>query len=84
MASKAPAIVAAITAVAVLGAAAFVTVSNLIESYGSGPPYYGLTTNMDKWESPVPFLLAFDAVALVIAAALGWFARSRLKRSIIR
>ncbi|WKB53816.1 hypothetical protein [Eleftheria terrae] len=79
MSNKAIAISAAFAAGAALCVATFVTASNLLESYGSGPPYYGRTANMDKWESPVPFLLAFDAVALLVATVLGAFAKSRLK-----
>nr|WP_297353908.1 hypothetical protein [uncultured Caldimonas sp.] len=40
----------------VLALAAYVTAVNLIEAYGSGPPHYVMTTNMDKWESRVGFL----------------------------
>jgi hypothetical protein len=48
-------------------AAAWFTVSSLTEAYGSGPPYYSRTTNMDKWESPVPSLVAVDVLALALA-----------------
>ncbi len=36
-------------------------------SFGGGPPYYGRSTNMDKWENPVPTLIVIDALALVVA-----------------
>ena len=26
------------------------------EFYGSGPPYYGRTKNLDKWSNPLPIL----------------------------
>ncbi|MCW7540464.1 hypothetical protein OOT46_21800 [Aquabacterium sp. A7-Y] len=67
-------IIAAIAAIAALGVAGFdvyVTYINLVEAYGSGPPYYGMTENMDKWASPVGFLLMFNAVALVLVYVLG-------------
>lgn len=57
--------------VVVLALAAYVTATNLIEVYGSGPPYYGMTTNMDKWESPVGFLVALNALALLFFVVLG-------------
>lgn len=39
---------------------------NLIDAYGGGSPYYSGTTNMDKWEDPVPILLTVDAITLTI------------------
>jgi hypothetical protein len=39
---------------------------NLTEAYGSGPPYYNRTTNMDKWSSPIPFLIVVNLIALGI------------------
>ncbi len=47
----------------------------LEEAYGHGPPYYGRTTNMDKWSSPLPFLGAIDAVVLVLGIGLVGLAR---------
>jgi hypothetical protein len=38
----------------------------LMEAYGSGPPYYGRTTNMDKWKNPLPMLIAIDAIGVVL------------------
>ncbi len=45
----------------------YVNYINIVEAYGSGPPYYGQTTNMDKWESPVLFLVLFNGVLVSIA-----------------
>jgi hypothetical protein len=53
-----------------VGVLAWATFDVLAESYGSGPPYYGRTTNMDKWASPVPGLLAIDLSGLGIAGGL--------------
>lgn len=55
---------------AILGAAGWVTCRQLGEAYGSGPPYYGRTTNLDKWTNPWPGVLAIDAGALIIAGKL--------------
>ncbi len=53
-----------------LGFAAFVTYDNIVGAFGSGPPYYGRTTNMDKWQNPIPYLVVFDSVAVVVTALL--------------
>jgi hypothetical protein len=56
-------------------------VSNLIEAYGSGPPYYSRTVNMDKRQSPLPVLSAIDAVALVLLAVCArWSRRTQRHR----
>ncbi|WP_186167807.1 hypothetical protein [Burkholderia gladioli] len=53
-------------------------VLNLQEAYGDGPPYYGQTTNMDKWESPLPMLLPVDAVVIVLLGVYAiWLRRTR-------
>lgn len=52
----------------------------LSEAYGSGPPYFGRTENMDKWKDPVPYLVVFDLVC-VAAAALLWRIGKQLLRS---
>jgi hypothetical protein len=44
--------------------------TNLTEAYGSDPPYYSRTTNMDKWTDPLPVLTVIDA-ATVVAVAVG-------------
>lgn len=53
-------------------------VLNLSEAYGSGPPYYSRTTNMDKWVNPVPVLAAVDAfTALALAGCVFFLRRTR-------
>lgn len=47
---------------------AWINVNVLTEAYGAGPPYYSLTTNMDKWTNPFPYLIVLDIVFLGIAA----------------
>lgn len=56
-----------IAAAAVIAAAGWVTVDWLVEAYGSGPPFYSRTTNLDKWVSPWPALLLIDGAALATA-----------------
>ena len=43
-------------------------VLGLQEAFGSGPPYYARTTNMDKWVNPLPMLATVDLAALALAA----------------
>lgn len=54
----------------VLVMAAFVNYEVISEAYGAGPPYYSRTTNMDKWNNPLPELLVGDAVAALVAGLL--------------
>jgi hypothetical protein len=58
-------------------AAAWFNYAVLTEAFGSGPPYYGRTTNMDKWTNPVPAIVAVDLVAVVAALLLWRFAGRR-------
>ena len=44
--------------------------SMLAEAYGSGPPYYSQTTNMDKWTSPWTLLGPVDVLSALIVFAL--------------
>ena len=48
-----------VLAVAVLNAEVY------SEYFGDGPPYFGRTTNLDKWSNPLPLLALFDAATLV-------------------
>lgn len=54
----------------ILGAiVAFTTYFNyasITEAYGSGPPHYSQTTNMDKWRDPWPILLIVDVIAVAL------------------
>lgn len=47
----------------------------LSEAFGSGPPYYGRTTNMDKWQNPLPLLIPLDLLGAAAAFALVRIAR---------
>lgn len=62
--------------IAALLVAAFNLV-NLIEAYGSGPPYYSRTVNMDKWQSPIPVLVVIDVATFVLLAlGIRWLKRT--------
>ena len=39
----------------------------LNEAFGSGAPYYSRTTNMDKWQNPIPYLLIVDFIVIIFA-----------------
>jgi len=45
---------------------------SIVEYFGSNAPYYGLTTNMDKWHNPVPFLILVDVIVLGLLGILSW------------
>jgi hypothetical protein len=55
-----------------LGLMFFVDYTLLKEAYGSGPPYYGRSVNMDKWMDPLPVVIWFDVIVAVIAGGLCW------------
>ena len=48
----------------------WINYTQLIEAFGSGPPYYGLTTNMDKWSNPLPFLITIDIITIFLIILL--------------
>lgn len=61
--------------------AVFVTYDNIVGAFGSGPPYYSQTTNMDKWQNPVPYLIGLDLFVLVVVFfALRWSLRVLWKK----
>jgi hypothetical protein len=63
-------------AVLVAGGVTWYNVVCLEDTFGSGPPYYGRTVNMDKWFDPRPMLVAVDAgTLLVVLTAAWWFRR---------
>lgn len=58
------------TVLFVLLALVFVfNILNLNEAYGSGPPYYSRTTNMDKWSDPLPLLALVDVITISTVTA---------------
>lgn len=53
----------------------------LREHFGSGPPYFSRTTNMDKWTDPRPGLVMIDVPALLMTGvAIRLFSRRRAER----
>ena len=50
--------------------AAYVTYDNIVGAFGAGPPYYSQTTNMDKWQNPVPCLIGLDLFILIVVFLL--------------
>jgi len=54
-------------AILALLAAAFVSYELLSEAYGTGPPYYSRTTNMDKWNDPLPEVLIADVIVAAVS-----------------
>lgn len=67
-----------LSALLLLGFVGWLNYDSLREAFGSGPPYFGRTTNMDKWQNPIPGLLMVDALALLIfAVAVQMFRRRR-------
>ncbi|SDR41207.1 hypothetical protein SAMN05443245_5679 [Paraburkholderia fungorum] len=66
--------------VALLALVALIVVFNVLnfgEAFGSGPPYYGRTTNMDKWSNPLPVLAAVDALGILAIAAYMYFMKRK-------
>mgnify|MGYP000361348859 CR=1 FL=1 len=57
-----------VSALCFFGFVSWLSYDSLHEAYGSGPPYYGRTVNMDKWQSPIPGLLMLDGLALLMGA----------------
>ncbi len=54
-------------------ACTYINYINLVEAFGSGPPYFDRTTNMDKWSNPIPFLVLLDIAVIIILGGLIWF-----------
>ena len=63
-------------AVSVLVALGWFTYASLTDAFGSGPPYYSGTTNMDKWTNPLPVLIPLNAAGW---GAAYWLVRRNRK-----
>ena len=63
-----------LVSVGLLVFAAYVTYDNIVGAFGAGPPYYNQTTNMDKWQNPVPYLVGLDLIVLVVVFSLSRWA----------
>jgi multisubunit Na+/H+ antiporter MnhC subunit len=64
-------------ALAIILFAGWLNYSELSVAYGSGPPFFGRTVNMDKWHDPLPGLLVIDALCLLVGAAAVQLYRKR-------
>ena len=53
----------------------------IVEAYGSGPPYFNLTTNMDKWESPILMLAIIDISILLVSYISYGVYKNKMKNS---
>jgi hypothetical protein len=49
------------------------------EYFGNGPPYFGRTTNMDKWSNPIPALAIADG-AILVACWIAWRWLNKIRR----
>jgi len=65
-----------IALLAVAAASVWIIYTNLDEAYGSGPPHYSMTTNMDKWSSPWPLVIGVAIACLAIC----WLLTRWIKR----
>jgi hypothetical protein len=73
-----------LAALALLGFISWLNYDQLHEAYGSGPPFFSRTTNMDKWASPLPSLIILDGIGLLIAAAgVQMFRRRQAERAAV-
>ena len=70
-----PALIAAVSAI--IGLCLYYDITTIIEFYGSGPPYYARTTNMDKWSDPLPHLVIVNLVGFAVVVAVLVFTRKR-------
>jgi hypothetical protein len=54
----------------------------LVDAYGSGPPYYSRSVNMDKWTNPLPYLIPVDALLIgLVVVALRFSIKNHRSRS---
>lgn len=60
---------------------AYVNFDAITGAFGEGPPYFSRTTNMDKWENPIPVLLAVDFLTFVFSLVVCRWAVKRIRRS---
>ena len=61
---------ALLLSVGLLCFAVYISYDNIAGAFGSGPPYYSQTTNMDKWQKPIPYLNGFNLFSLLVAFLL--------------
>jgi len=59
----------------------YINIDAIIGAFGDVPPYYGRTTNMDKWQNPIPTLVTVDVITLVVIFLAGRWAYRQIKSS---
>jgi len=59
----------------------YINVDAIVGAYGDGPPYYGRTTNMDKWENPIPILVVLDIISIAVLFFAGKWAYIQYRKS---
>jgi hypothetical protein len=69
----------AIAGLVLLAAVILVNIVSISDAFGDGPPYFGRTTNMDKWRNPLPILAAVDGIAAIVVFIAGRWAYKRLE-----
>jgi len=57
----------------------YMNIESIAGAFGEGPPSYGRTTNMDKWENPLPILAALDALTVLIVGLCGRWALGQIR-----
>lgn len=60
------------------GVVLYINVTTLWASYGNVPPYYGRTTNMDKWTSPWPELVIINVLAALLYLGVRRYLRQKV------
>ncbi|KRB84526.1 hypothetical protein ASE07_03765 [Noviherbaspirillum sp. Root189] len=60
---------------------AYVNLDAITGAFGEGSPYFGRTTNMDKWENPVPMLVVVDVFTIVLSVVVGRWAVKQFRQS---
>lgn len=54
----------------------------LVDAFGSGPPYYSRSVNMDKWTNPLPYLIPADVLVIGLAVvALRFYIKNHRSRT---
>ena len=64
---------------AMLAFVAYLNYDAIVGAFGDGPPYYGRSTNMDKWQNPVPTLVVIDVLALAVALVVVRWSRRAVR-----
>lgn len=56
----------------------YINYDNLVGAFGSSAPHYSQTTNLDKWQNPIPFLIFINVVVIIISViGFRWIVNSR-------